>query len=119
MRSRVAAAAGDGPVSPRELFEEMLRILPNESAWSPGCLARREDGTKTVTTDLACTQRSMPGAMHCALSYYGNRWQSPFPGHIEDRLTKAAGKRYDLFDEDPQTTFADIRRVISDALAAA
>lgn len=118
-RNLQAASNDSGPVSPLDVIDEIDRILAIETDWQPGCLAVREDGTKTVTTDLACVRRSLPGALQCALSFYGNRWNSPFPARIEEILTKSAGRRYDLFDADPATTFADVKRVIASAREAA
>ena len=108
--------------TPALIIREMIDLLPNEDAYCKARLARRADGTPTVTTDLACVRRSLPGAFHCALSFYSggeHAWIAGFPATVEAILTKAAGRPYDEFDEDPKTTFADIRKVLDKAAGLA
>lgn len=115
-------SGGSTRATPAMIIREMIGILPSEDTYCKAKLARRVDGTPTVTTDLACVRRSLPGAFHCALSFYSggeHAWLAGFPATVEVILSKAAGRPYDEFDEDENTSFADIRAVLDKAAALA
>lgn len=93
------------------ILEEADRILADESRWTRQVGARAADNSMTVPEDANACKWCLFGAILRAcvnLRMLDVRERSL----ARQTVSRIAGRRDSLYNDDPETTFADIKRVL-------
>jgi hypothetical protein len=108
------------------ILGDISRLLATEDVWSKGIMGRDPEGSRAFVTgkDSKARAFSLPGALNHVCWFWpesrGNiRQYGAAYRETEQLLSEICGRPYHEFDFAPETTFADIRRVIDEAKARA